>query len=84
MGSEGMGSVLVFQYRPPGGTEYPVRMPRKPRIEYPGAAYHVMCRGDRREPIFLDDQDRLRFLENTGSDHRKYLKNREVARICLV
>lgn len=32
-------------------------MPRQVRIEYPGAAYHVMCRGDRREAIFEDDQD---------------------------
>jgi hypothetical protein len=30
-------------------------MPRKLRIEYPGAMYHVMSRGDRREKIFLDD-----------------------------
>jgi len=27
-------------------------MPRQLRIEYPGAIYHVMNRGDRREPIF--------------------------------
>ena len=38
-------------------------MPRKPRIEFAGAVYHVMCRGDRREAIFLDDADRERFLE---------------------
>ena len=34
-------------------------MPRPLRIEYPGAIYHVMNRGDRREPIFKDDVDRL-------------------------
>ena len=33
-------------------------MVRKLRVEYPGAMYHVMNRGDRREPIFKDDQDR--------------------------
>ena len=33
-------------------------MPRKLRMEYPGAMYHVMSRGDRRERIFLDDVDR--------------------------
>lgn len=33
-------------------------MPRKLRVEYEGAIYHVMNRGDRREPIFLTDQDR--------------------------
>ncbi len=38
-------------------------MPRQLRMEYPGAIYHVMNRGDRREDIFLDDGDRRRFLE---------------------
>jgi len=38
-------------------------MPRKARLEYEGAIYHVMSRGDRREAIFLDDKDRERFLE---------------------
>jgi putative transposase len=38
-------------------------MPRTVRVEYEGAVYHVMCRGDRREAIFHDDQDRVRFLE---------------------
>jgi putative transposase len=37
-------------------------MPRQLRIEYPGAIYHVMNRGDRREPIFNDDTDRKRFI----------------------
>jgi putative transposase len=36
---------------------------RKLRVEYPGAIYHVMNRGDRREPIFQDDADRKRFRE---------------------
>jgi len=34
-------------------------MARKLRVQYPGAIYHVMNRGDRREPIFKDDKDRL-------------------------
>ena len=38
-------------------------MARKLRVEYPGAIYHVMNRGDRWEPIFSDDQDRLLFLD---------------------
>ena len=38
-------------------------MARKLRIQYPGAIYHVMNRGDRREAIFEDDQDRERVLE---------------------
>jgi putative transposase len=37
-------------------------MPCALRIEYPGAIYHVMNRGDRREPIFRDDTDREYFL----------------------
>ena len=37
-------------------------MPRQVRIEYEGATYHVMCRGDRRERIFADDADREMFL----------------------
>ena len=41
-------------------------MPRKLRVEYPGAIYHVMNRGDRREPIFKDDVDRQRFLDTLG------------------
>jgi len=36
---------------------------RKGRIQYPGAVCHVMNRGDRREVIFADDQDRRCFLE---------------------
>lgn len=41
-------------------------MPRKLRVQYPGAVYHVMNRGDRREPIFADDHDRNRFLQTLG------------------
>ena len=41
-------------------------MPRPLRIEYPGALYHVMSRGDRREAIYRDDQDRECFLETLG------------------
>src|SRR5215213_201384 len=37
-------------------------MPRQVRIEFPGATYHVMCRGDRQEWIFADDRDRQMFL----------------------
>jgi len=38
-------------------------MARKLRVEYAGAIYHVLNRGDRREPIFNDGPDRRRFLE---------------------
>jgi hypothetical protein len=36
-------------------------VPRPLRIEYPGAIYHVMNRGDRGEAIFTDDDDRRIF-----------------------
>ena len=41
-------------------------MPRKLRVEYPGAIYHLMNRGDRKEDIFVDDRDRQRFRETLG------------------
>ena len=41
-------------------------MPRKPRVEYAGALYHVMDRGDRSEAIFRDDGDRELFLRTLG------------------
>lgn len=40
-------------------------MARKPRIHFPGALYHVIARGNRRQQIFLQDEDYrlyLRFL----------------------
>ena len=42
------------------------RMPRKLRLEYAGAICHVMNRGDRKEEVFRDDQDRQRFLATLG------------------
>ena len=41
-------------------------MARSLRIQYAGAIYHVMSRGDRREDIFLDEEDRRRFLRTLG------------------
>jgi REP element-mobilizing transposase RayT len=41
-------------------------MARKPRLEFEGAAYHVMSRGDHGEAIFSDDRDRLTFLKTLG------------------
>jgi len=38
-------------------------MPRKPRIEYEGAVYHVMSRGNRQNAIFRDGDDCEMFLE---------------------
>jgi len=41
-------------------------MPRHLRIEYEGAIYHLMNRGDRREDIFYSDKDRELFLKTLG------------------
>jgi putative transposase len=41
-------------------------MARKGRIEFSGAVYHVLDRGDRREPIVRSDGDRAAFLRTFG------------------
>lgn len=46
-------------------------MPRPLRVEYPGAMYHVMSRGDRREDIFLDEVDRHDFLKTLAEACQK-------------
>jgi hypothetical protein len=46
-------------------------MARKLRVQYPGAIYHVMNRGDRREAIYEDDEDRSLFLETLGEACQK-------------
>jgi len=37
---------------------YVPRMARPLRIEFPGAIHHVMARGNARQAIFLNDEDR--------------------------
>lgn len=41
-------------------------MARKARVEFAGAIYHLLDRGDRREAVFKDDVGRRRFLETLG------------------
>ena len=41
-------------------------MPRQVRIQYQGATYHIMSRGDQYEAIFLTDNDRKNFLKTLG------------------
>lgn len=43
-------------------------MPRQARLDIPGALHHIMVRGINRSPIFLDDQDRQRFLDRLGNE----------------
>ena len=38
-------------------------MARSIRVQYPGAVYHVTCRGNEQRDIFRDDEDRRAFLE---------------------
>ncbi len=47
-------------------------MARPLRIKFPGAVYHVTSRGDRREPIFEDDVDRLALLDVLGSGLERF------------
>jgi REP element-mobilizing transposase RayT len=46
-------------------------MPRKLRVEYPSAMYHVMSRGNRCENIYLDDVDRQDFLKTLAEACQK-------------
>jgi putative transposase len=45
---------IVIQY---------VCMARPLRVEYPGALYHVISRGNAYQKIFRDDKDRIKFLD---------------------
>ena len=46
-------------------------MARKLRIEYPGAVYHIMSRGNQGNAIFLADRDRKLFLDTLGEGCEK-------------
>src|SRR5712691_10295212 len=43
-------------------------MARPLRLEFPGALYHVTSRGNARQKIFLDAQDRHLFLDVFGEE----------------
>jgi len=58
------GSVLYFIVT----TGYFSAMARPLRLEFAGALYHVTSRGDHREKIYLDDQDRRTFLDLLGKE----------------
>ena len=53
-------------------------MARPLRIEYPGAVYHVVCRGNNRQNVFKDDRDRNRYLEKLVH----YCEVKEVELLC--
>jgi REP element-mobilizing transposase RayT len=43
-------------------------MPRKARLDVPGALHHIIVRGINKAPIFNDDQDKTRFLERLSEN----------------
>jgi REP element-mobilizing transposase RayT len=47
-------------------------MARPLRIEYPGAWYHVTCRGNEKRNIFGDDADRDKLLEILSANLKLY------------
>jgi putative transposase len=47
-------------------------MGRPLRIAYSGALYHITSRGNERRSVFLDDEDRLRFLATLKDYHDRY------------
>ena len=57
-------------------------MSRPLRIGFPGAVYHVTSRGDRREPIFVDDTDRRALLEVVAQAMQRF--DAEVLAYCLM
>src|SRR3954468_21826495 len=46
-------------------------MPRKLRVQFEGAIYHVMSRGNARQDIVADDRDRQHFVDRLGSQVRR-------------
>jgi REP element-mobilizing transposase RayT len=57
-------------------------MARKLRIQYPGAIYHVMNRGDHQELIFSDDDDRSLFVSTLAEGCQK--TGRQIHSFCLM
>ena len=47
-------------------------MSRPLRVEFPGAIYHVMCRGNGRQQIFHDDGDYQRLLDGLALTVNRY------------
>jgi REP element-mobilizing transposase RayT len=47
-------------------------MGRAWRIEFEGALYHILSRGNERKDIFYDDQDRLLFLKTIGEMSERF------------
>jgi len=59
-----MGSLLDFVL----GVYFHIIMARQLRLEFPGALYHITSRGNNKQEIFLDEEDRRDFLDLTGKE----------------
>jgi REP element-mobilizing transposase RayT len=46
-------------------------MPRPPRVEFEGALYHVITRGNNRQPVFKDEADYQKFLSLLQREKQK-------------
>ena len=47
-------------------------MARKPRVEFEGAFYHVIVRGNQRQKIFRDNADRVVYLKRVERYRQRY------------
>jgi REP-associated tyrosine transposase len=45
---------------------------RPPRLEFEGAVYHVLARGNERRAVFRDDHDRQKYLDRLGAYSWRY------------
>jgi REP element-mobilizing transposase RayT len=57
-------------------------MARPLRIEYPGAFYHIIQRGNERRDIFISEQDRVKFYGYLSILHTRY--NVDIHTYCLM
>ena len=47
-------------------------MPRKPRIEYDGAFYHIITRGNQKQKIFKEPPDYQKYLKILAAYKQRY------------
>ncbi|MDP7420761.1 MAG: transposase [bacterium] len=57
-------------------------MPRKPRIHYPGAVYHVILRGNAGQNIFFDTADRYKYFHLLQEGIERF--NHSIHAFCLM
>ncbi|WDV46790.1 transposase [Clostridiaceae bacterium M8S5] len=57
-------------------------MARKPRIHYDGALYHVICRGNNKNYIFADNEDKEKYKELLKNYKKRY--NYKIYAYCIM